>query len=284
MSFITFTPNQFMKIKTPCNFAPSGCNYGKKDKIYKKIKDILWNYYNVETELDKRITKKNVPFIIGINGSVSSGKSFFAKQLADMLREKPQKPRIAMLSTDNFLYKNSILKKKGIMKEKGFPKSYDWKLLFKTLKAIKHNKRVEIPVYSQAISDISTKKTVISENIDILVIEGINILRPYCKARLDRFLLSDFLDYSIYINATERNLKKWFTKRLESKKKRWKREKRKPKLTRKNKKEFRAFTNHIWKSVNKVNLDKYIYPYRCRSDMIINKNSRHNISSIEMRV
>ena len=170
------------------------------------------------------------------------------------------------------------------MKEKGFPNSYNWKLLFKILKAIKHNKRVEVPVYSQVISDISTKKTVISANIDILVIEGINILRPYCKARLDRFLLSDFLDYSIYINATEKNLKKWFTKRLEDKKKRWKREKRKPKLTRKNKKGFRAFTNHIWKSVNKVNLDTYIYPYRCRSDMIINKNSRHNITSIEMRV
>ena len=275
MSFITFTPKQFMKIKTTS---------GKKNTINNKIEQLLWDFYTFERTKDRQITKKNVPFIIGINGSVSSGKSFFAKQLVDVLRERPQKPRIALLSTDNFLYKNSILKKKGIMNEKGFPKSYNWKLLSKTLIAIKKNKRVEIPIYSQAISDISTKKTTIPANIDILVVEGINILRPYCKARLDRFLLSDFLDYAIYINTTERNLKKWFTKRLEDKKKRWKREKRKPLLTRKTKKEFRTFTNYIWKSVNKVNLDKYIYPYRCRSDMIINKNSRHSISSIEMRV
>ena len=275
MSFITFTPKQFMKIKTTS---------GKKNTINNKIEQLLWDFYTFERTKDRQITKKNVPFIIGINGSVSSGKSFFAKQLVDVLRERPQKPRIALLSTDNFLYKNSILKKKGIMNEKGFPKSYNWKLLSKTLIAIKNNKRVEIPIYSQVISDISTKKTTIPANIDILVVEGINILRPYCKARLDRFLLSDFLDYAIYINTTERNLKKWFTKRLEDKKKRWKREKRKPLLTRKTKKEFRTFTNYIWKSVNKVNLDKYIYPYRCRSDMIINKNSRHSISSIEMRV
>ena len=113
----------------------------------------------------------------------------------------------------------------------------------------------------------------------------------YCDPRLNAsqslelaFLLSDFLDYAIYINASEKNLKKWFTKRLESKKKQWKREKIKHTLTRKNKKEFRAFTNHVWNSINKVNLDRYIYPYRCRSDMIINKNSNHKISSIELRL
>tara|TARA_B100001123_G_C15311324_1_gene1024458 strand:+ start:508 stop:1338 length:831 start_codon:yes stop_codon:yes gene_type:complete len=276
MSFLKLTPSKFMKIKTSGN--------SLRTKLDNKIEQLLWDFYMFERVKDRRITKRNVPFIIGINGSVSSGKSFFAKQLSEMLKKQPHKPRVALLSTDNFLYKNSILKKKGIMNEKGFPKSYHWKLLFRTLKSIKNNKRVKVPVYSQRISDISTKKLVIPKNIDILIVEGINILRPYCKARLDRFLLSDFLDYSIYINASEKNLKKWFTKRLKSKKKQWKREKKKPKLTRKNKKEFRAFTNHIWKSVNKVNLDRYIYPYRCRSDMIINKNSSHEISSIELRL
>ena len=278
MSFLKLTPSKFMKIKT------TGQSERKKLEVYNKIEQLLWDFYTFERTKDRRITKRNVPFIIGINGSVSSGKSFFAKQLTEMLQKQPQKPRVALLSTDNFLYKNSILKKKGVMNEKGFPKSYHWKLLFRTLKAIKNNQRVEIPVYSQAISDISTKKLVIPANIDILVVEGINILRPYCKSRLDRFLLSDFLDYAIYINASEKNLKKWFTKRLESKKKQWKREKIKHTLTRKNKKEFRAFTNHVWNSINKVNLDRYIYPYRCRSDMIINKNSNHKISSIELRL
>ena len=261
-----------------CDFAPGGCNYGKKDKIYKKITDVLWNYYNVETELDRRITKKNVPFIIGINGSVSSGKSAAAKQLVDMLQKKPQKTRVALLSTDNFLYKNNILEKKGIMNEKGFPKSYNWGLLFKTLKAIKNNRKVKIPIYNQNKSDIDTKMVTIPSHIDILVVEGINILRPYCKNKLDRFLLSDMLDYSIYINASETNLKKWFTKRLEEKKK------IKRNTTRKKRKEFSAFAHKIWTKVNRVNLYKYIYPYRCRSDMIIHKNSKHAISSIELRL
>jgi len=275
MSFVELTPKKFMNIKT--------IRKGK-NTISNKIMQFLWDFYTFERAQDRRITKRNVPFIIGINGSVSSGKSFFAEQLVNMLQRQPEKPRVVLLSTDNFLYKNSVLKKKGIMHEKGFPKSYHWGALFRTLNAIKKNKQIAIPVYSQAISDISTKKMVIPANIDILVVEGINILRPYCKERLDRFLLSDFLDYSIYLHASERNLKKWFTRRLERKKKRWKREKKKATLTRKNKKEFRRFTNHIWKSINKVNLDTYIYPYRCRSDMIINKNGKHKISSIELRV
>ena len=144
------------------------------------------------------------------------------------------------------------------MKEKGFPKSYNWKLLFKTMKAIKHNKRVEVPIYSQAISDISTKKTTIPANIDILVVEGINILRPYCKARLDRFLLSDFLDYSIYLNATERNLKKWFTKRLESKKKTLEKREKETKInTKKQKGISRVYKSHM--EISKQSKFRYIY-------------------------
>lgn len=275
MSFIKLTSKKFMNIKT---------HKKGTGTISNKIVQLLWDFYTYERAQDRRITKRNVPFIIGVNGSVSSGRSFFAEELVRMFKKLPEKPRVALLSTDNFLYKNRVLKKKEIMHEKGFPKSYHWTLLFRTLKAIKNNKRVNIPVYSQAISDISTKKMTIPSHINILVVEGINILRPYCKERLDRFLLSDFLDYSIYLNASERNLKQWFTRRLERKKRQWKREKKKSALTRKNKKEFRSFTNHIWKSINKVNLDTYIYPYRHRSDMIIHKNNRHNITSITLRV
>ena len=82
-----------------------------------------------------------MPFFLGINGSVNCGKSLLAKKLSEIFKCFPSKPKVMVLSTDNFLYSNKVLKKKGIENKKGFPISYDWKKLLITLRKIKNNLR-----------------------------------------------------------------------------------------------------------------------------------------------
>ena len=258
----------------------------KDEKLYIKLCTLIWNYYNFERQVERRLPRgTRTPFLIGINGSVGSGKSLLAREMVKMLRCFPSHPRVMLLSTDNFIYPNKILEKKKIMQEKGFPKSYNWKLLFSKLKKIKENRTVKIPIYNQDISDIDPKKQqLIPPNINIIIIEGINILRPYCEGDFDRLLLSDFFDYSVYIDAKERNLKKWFLKRLTKKREYWKKKRIKKHLTRKNKKEFNKFSDKIWKTINRVNLEKYIYPYRQRSDIIIYKTYTHKLKNVELKI
>ena len=295
MKFIALTKKKFMKIDTTQiitdaqRLSISKCYKKtgdiKDENIYIKLCTLIWNYYNFEALEDRRVYNTHTPFIIGINGSVSSGKSLLAREMVKLLRCFPSHPRVKLLSTDNFIYPNKILEKKGMMQDKGFPISYNWKLLFSELKKIKENRIVKIPIYNQDLSDIDPKKKqVIPQNIDIIIIEGINILRPYCEGDFDRLLLSDYFDYSIYIDAKERNLKSWFLQRLTKKKVYWKKRKIKKHLTQKNKKEFKKFANKIWNNINRINLKKYIHPYHQRSDIIIYKTHSHKIKKIDIKI
>ena len=237
--------------------------------------------YEKKISHEALLTKNPTPYIIGVNGSVSSGKSYTAKKLRYRLKHFNPHLNIGLLSTDNFLYSNEILKKNGIMEQKGFTPSYDWKSLFITLEKIKTNKKVKIPYYSQDLSDIDSTKTVIlPANLNILIIEGINLLKT-CKTPL---LLSDFIDYSIYIETSETNLKSWFYKRLLKKKKLWKEKKTHQTLTSKNYKDFYEWQNNIWDNINRPNLVRNIYPFRYRSDLIIQKDSNHNMIYFEFKL
>ena len=295
MKFIKFTKKKFMKIDTSkiinhdqlLSISKCYRKSGeiKDEKMYIKLCTLIWNYYNFEVQEDQRLDHVHTPFLIGINGSVSSGKTLLAREMVKILRCFPSHPRVMLLSTDNFIYPNKILEKKKIIEDKGFPRSYNWKLLFSKLKKIKENRAVKIPTYNQDVSDIDPKKKqLIPPNIDIIIIEGINILKPYCEGDFDRLLLSDYFDYSVYIDAKERNLKKWFLKRLTKKREYWKKKRIKKHLTQKNKKAFKKFSDKIWNTINRVNLKKYIYPYRQRSDVIIYKTYTHKIKKIELKI
>jgi len=280
MNFVRFTPNKFFNL----NISNKKNCKNKNTSIDNKISDFLEYIYNQEKEYNSTFTNKKIPFIIGINGSVSSGKSYFALTLKKLLTCKK---KVFVLGTDNFIYPNKKLEKKGIFREKGYPKSYNWKLLFNTLKAIKNNKPKIIPFYNQDKSDISGKIK-IPKNIDILILEGINIFKPMCETPIEKqnltYLLSDFLDYSIYINVNEGILKNWFHKRLVRKKTIWKKKKIKKNLTKKNQKSFKQFSNSIWKKYNHKNLKRFIEPFRERADMIITKNSKFEIKYIDIKI
>lgn len=282
MSFIKMTKKKFMSI----NFLKQ--KRGRKS-VYDQLSQLLILMYTYNLNSESFLTNKKSPYIIGINGSVSSGKSFVAKALMSSLKDINPKLNIGLLSTDNFIYSNKILKKKKIFNKKGFTESYNWKLLFKILKKIKINKAVSFPFYSQNLSDIAPGKQSLSSNLDILIIEGVNLLKPTCNITPSenlcrRLLLSDYIDYSVYIDAPEENLKKIFRKRLVEKKTLWKKIKIKKKLTRKTKKEFKQFSNAIWDKYNSPNLKQNIYPFRYRSDLIIYKDHSHKIKFLEFKI
>lgn len=281
MNYITIKAQRFMKIKIP---EPFRCNGNNKTFFNKLTQFILYQYDTYCKELDL-FTKKKAPFFIGFNGSVASGKSFFAEQFYDHLKNNC-KLKTGIISTDNFIMPNKNLEKKKIMHRKGFPESYDVEALMSTLQSLKNHKSVKIPLYDQSISDISSKKHMIPSGLDIIIIEGINILQvgAIVKGKRKGLLISDYLDYSIYIDARERYLKDWFYRRLVKKKSKWKKARIKKNLTRKNRKEFRKWAMDIWRSVNKVNLDNYILPFKERADLILFKAHNHSIKEMAIRI
>lgn len=261
----------------------------KEKTFINQLAQFLQLLYAENMKNESLFTKKQAPFIIGINGSVSSGKSYFADQLQKILKCFNPNLKVGLLSTDNFIYSNKILESKKIFDKKGFTESYNWKLLLKTLDKIKKNKSVKTPYYSQSMSDIHpTKKLTLPSNLNILIIEGINLLKPTCYNLSEnlcrKLLLSDYLDYSIYLETSEKNLQKWFHTRLNRKKTLWKQKKIKKNLTRKNKAEFKTFTDNIWKKYNHPNLVKNIKPFRYRSDMIIHKKLDHKVDFIQLKI
>ena len=255
-----------------------------------QLSSMLESFYGENLDNESLLTKKRTPYIIGINGSVCSGKSYIAEEIKKILKCSNPQLTIALLSTDNFIHTNKKLIKMNKFAEKGFTSSYDWALLFKTLKKIKKNKEVKTPYYSQDASDIhKTKKLRIPANVDILIIEGINLLKTTCntspsKNLCRKLLLSDYIDYTIYLETPEKNLKKWFYSRLVKKKTMWRKKKIKSAITRKTKREFKKFSNKIWDTYNSSNLKTNINPFRHRSDLIIHINKTHQISILEFKI
>ena len=249
------------------------CKNKKNNKEYIQLCKLIQYKYENYCEENILIKNKKTPFIIGINGSISSGKSYAAKIICDTLKCLNRNKKVHILSSDNFIYSNKYLHNKNIFDQKGYPKSYNWKLLFNVLNKITKNKKVKTPFYDQSISDIKYgKKVSIPANTDILILEGINILKPTCSDNLDRYLLSDYLDYSIYFYVGENILRKWFYKRLFEKRKIWKKNKTRKNLTKKTIPEFRKFSNKIWTKYNKKNLEKFV---------IIYKNKNHELTNLE---
>jgi type I pantothenate kinase len=263
-----------MKLKLP-----TSCRDTDK-KFINKFSDFILYQYNEYIDELKLFTKKKAPFLVGFNGSVASGKSYMADSCYTRLKECGFS--VVILSTDNFIYPNRELLKKRLMHRKGFPESYNISKLMTVLEKLKKGKAVSIPVYDQAISDISDKKHKIKANTDIIIIEGINILDPYPHP--NDALISDYLNYSIYIDAPEEYIKKWFYERLKRKKTQWKKQGIRKKLTRKNGRQFRKWAMDIWKNVNKLNLDEYILPFKERANLIIYKNKDHKIKEIAVRI
>ncbi len=227
------------------------------------------------------------PFIIGIAGSVAVGKSTTARILRALLARWSNHPKVELITTDGFLYPNKILNERGIMHKKGFPESYDIKRLVQFVSDVKACKpKVEAPVYSHLTYDITDEIKVVDVP-DVLIIEGLNVLQSGMDYPHDphRVFISDFLDFSIYVDAETPQIKQWYLQRfLKFREGAFK----KPgsyfnHYTKIDEAEAIKIAENIWDTINGENLYQNILPTKGRAQLILSKNADHTVERVLLR-
>ncbi|WP_216379471.1 type I pantothenate kinase [Arcanobacterium phocae] len=228
-----------------------------------------------------------VPWIVGIAGSVSAGKSTVARLLRELLSRSPETPKVNLVTTDGFLLPNAVLDERRILTRKGFPESYDRRALLEFLAAVKSGRRnVSAPVYNHVTYDIVPGERIVVDQPDILIVEGLNVLQPAPGIAAHEFsAVSDFFDFTIYVDAPEEALERWYIDRFLSLR-------------------STAFTNEasyfrnyasmtdaqaretarqIWGAINLPNLRHNIAPTKNRATVILTKGPDHAIEQIQIR-
>lgn len=224
-----------------------------------------------------------LPYIIGVAGSVAVGKSTLARLLQALLSRWPEHPRVELITTDGFLYPNHELTARGIMDRKGFPESYDTRQLLDFLRAVKSGEpEVTAPIYSHVIYDILPDKHEIVHQPDILILEGLNVLQVDSHANE---FVSDYFDFSIYLDADESLIESWFIERFHA-------------LRRTVFQDPQSFFKHfadltdeqattlagqIWESINGRNLRENIAPTKGRASLVIEKGADHRVTDVFLR-
>ena len=223
------------------------------------------------------------PYVIGISGSVAVGKSSFARVLSALLSSWPGSPDVQLVTTDSFLLPLATLEKNNLLHRKGFPESYDRALLLDFLHAVRNDgKPVQIPVYSHVQYDILADETQTIQSPDIIVLEGLNVLQ---EDKRDSLNVLDFVDFSIYVDAAQEDIKKWYLERFvylkntafqsdESYFNKYK--------TLSND-EALSVASGTWDRVNLKNLVENILPTRDKASLILNKSADHSIDRILLR-
>ena len=229
-----------------------------------------------------------VPFIIGVAGSVAVGKSTTARVLRALLQRWPSSPKVDLVTTDGFLHSNAELEKRGLMDRKGFPESYDRTRFIQFLHDIKSGRpSVAVPVYSHLVYDLVPGEEIIVDRPDILIVEGLNILQPGILPRTGRPIVfaSDFIDFSIYIDAEEGDLREWFMERFASLRQTAFTDPRSffHRFSQMSDREATEFGLWAWDSINLPNLRDNILPTRSRADLILHKARSHGIDRVELR-
>lgn len=234
-----------------------------------------------EVFLHKKL--KLAPFIIGISGSVAVGKSTTARLLQLLLSRTYPELKVQLMTTDGFIYPNQELRRKNLESRKGFPESYNMGMLADFLKDVLSGKDdIVYPLYSQELSDIVPGKYGHVQNPDILIIEGINTLQ---LPQSGQVVTSDFFDFSLYIDAEEDMIEKWYMQRFE----------KVLDLNKNNKNNYYyemangprdkalQYAEEVWQMVNLVNLRQYIAPTKQRASLILHKTTNHLIDRIYLR-
>jgi type I pantothenate kinase len=229
-----------------------------------------------------------LPFILGVAGSVAVGKSTTARVLKALLARWPDHPRVDLITTDGFLYPNKDLEARRLMERKGFPESFDNKALLHFLADVKSGKEiVEAPLYSHFNYDILPGQKVVIERPDILIVEGLNVLQPAHMPKGGEAIpfVSDFFDFSIFIDADPKVIESWYLKRFM---------RLRDTAFRDPASYFHRYAsmtqlaadnraNALWRSINLRNLEENILPTRQRASLILRKIENHTIDSVALR-
>jgi type I pantothenate kinase len=228
------------------------------------------------------------PFIIGMAGSVAVGKSTTARVLKELLARWPSSPKVDLVTTDGFLHPNEVLRRENLMERKGFPESYDAGGLLRFLSAIKSGEpNVQAPVYSHLVYDVVPGNYVTIDRPDILIFEGLNVLQPRELPKDGKLVpfVSDFFDFSIYIDAEEELIHQWYISRFMKLRE----------TAFRNPESFfhrysqlsedgaRAIAEGLWHNINLKNLRENILPTRPRADLVLKKGSDHLVEEVSLR-
>ena len=287
---MTLEPGEFNKLRS----MHDRLDIKEVEEIYLPLSRLLSIYVDATTRLFQAqrqflgIRDRKVPYIIGVAGSVAVGKSTTARVLQAMLARWSPRPKVDMVTTDGFLYPNAVLERQGLMQKKGFPESYDLPLLLSFLSDIKSGRaKVRAPVYSHLTYDIVPNQWIEVDEPDILIVEGVNVLQTGPLPRDGKAVpvVSDFFDFSVYIDAEEAVLRQWYVKRFLALR-------------------DTAFTDPksyfhryallsddeaiatavaIWERTNLANLEDNILPTRPRATAILKKGADHVVETVALR-
>nr|WP_242600185.1 type I pantothenate kinase [Dermacoccus nishinomiyaensis] len=266
------------------------------EDVYLPLSRLL-NFYAAATQNLHRTTTDflqerpaKTPFIIGVAGSVAVGKSTTARVLQELLARWPDTPRVELITTDGFLYPNAELERRGIMDRKGFPESYDRRALVRFVAEVKGGKaEVEAPVYSHLVYDIVPDEKIVVRQPDILIVEGLNVLQPPVSTpgqpTRSTLTVSDFFDFSVYVDARETDIREWYINRFLRLRKTAFAD---PdsyfhRYARLDDDEAVTLATRIWESINLPNLIDNVQPTRGRATAILRKSSNHAVDSVKLR-
>jgi type I pantothenate kinase len=229
-----------------------------------------------------------VPYVIGIAGSVAAGKSTVAALLRALIAGWPERPRVELVTTDGFLHPNRVLEARGLMDRKGFPESYDLERLLGFLSAVKAGEpEVSAPTYSHAAYDVVPDRPQVVSSPDVLIIEGLNILEAGLPVAPDGPLVfvSDYFDFSIYVHAEEAAIRAWYRERFlrlrdgarDDEAAYFHRFAALPD------EEAIALADRVWDEIDHPNLKDHIEPTRLRARLILEKGADHAVHTIQLR-
>jgi type I pantothenate kinase len=263
-------------------------------KIYLPISRLLYLHVSATQGLYRAARaflpgeEKEVPYVVGIAGSVAAGKSTAAEVLRALISLWPDRPEVALVSTDGFIYPNRMLQARGLMDRKGFPESYDLPLLLQFLADIKSGREgVSAPIHSHLTYDILPDETQFVGQPDVLIVEGLNMLEAGLPEPSGGHMVfvSDYVDFSIYVDAQESHIKKWYLDRflrlreeaLEDSTAYFHR------FADLSVEEATEMAMRVWDEIDHPNLKQNIEPTKDRARLILEKGENHSVTSIRLR-